>query len=170
MRPPPRDPEPPPPDPDPPQPPAPVREPPEPGPDVIDPEPEPLHARQGGLILLVDDDAEVRQLARTILERGGYTVVAAENGAQALTLLQDIRPGLLLTDIVMPGMTGLTLAARMHRRLPGVPALFISGFADEFADELSGAVCLNKPFTPAQLLASVAGALASRQDAAGCQT
>ncbi len=113
------------------------------------------------LILLVDDEAPIRTLVRNVLERDGHEVLEAESGPRALEIAENTRPDLLITDIVMPEMTGLVLAARMHRLRPRCPVLFISGFASEFEEELTGAVCLDKPFTPAQLLASVTDALGS---------
>jgi CheY-like chemotaxis protein len=119
------------------------------------------------LILVVDDERTIRQLVRAILEAAGYEVVEAEGGQQALAIMEDVRPSLLLTDIVMPGMGGLALAAATHRRLSWVPVLFMSGFASNYEEELTGAVCLNKPFTPAQLLASLSDALGSSRGTAG---
>ena len=119
------------------------------------------------LILVVDDEPAIRALVRVILEAAGYDVVEAEGGQQALAIMEDVRPSLLLTDIVMPGMGGLALAAETHRRLSWVPVLFMSGFANDYEEELTGAVCLNKPFTPAQLLASIAGALAGSRGTTG---
>ena len=119
------------------------------------------------MILVVDDESTIRALVRAILEAAGYDVVEAESGLQALAIMEEIRPNLLLTDIVMPGMGGLALAAETHRRLSRVPVLFMSGFASDYQEELTGAVCLNKPFTPAQLLASIVGALGSSRDTAG---
>lgn len=119
------------------------------------------------MILVVDDETSIRGLVRAILEAAGYDVVEAGGGQQALALMEDVRPSLLLTDIVMPGMGGLALAAETHWRLPWVPVLFMSGFASDYEEELTGAVCLNKPFSSAQLLASISGALGSSRGTAG---
>ena len=116
---------------------------------------------------MVDDESTIRALVRAILEAADYDVVEAEGGQQALAIMEEVRPSLLLTDIVMPGMGGLALAAETHRRLSWVPVLFMSGFASDYQEELTGAVCLNKPFTPAQLLASIAGALAGSRGTTG---
>jgi two-component system OmpR family response regulator len=122
------------------------------------------------LILVVDDEPTIRTLVRAILEAAGYDVVEAAGGQQALAIMEDVQPSLLLTDIVMPGMGGLALAAETHRRLSWVPVLFMSGFASNYEEELTGAVCLNKPFTPAQLLASISSALGSSRGTAGAPT
>ena len=113
------------------------------------------------MILVVDDEAPVRELIQLILQRDGHEVLNAGSGPESLAIMQNTRPDLLVTDIVMPDMTGLALAAQAHRLRPDVPVLFISGFASEFEEELSGAVCLSKPFTSTQLLASVTDALGS---------
>lgn len=107
------------------------------------------------MILVVDDEETVRKFVRKVLERAGYPLLAASSGEEALRTLQTATPDVLLIDIVMPGMSGLALAARAHQLLPTVPVIFMSGFADEYAQELSGSVCLSKPFTPSELLAAV---------------
>jgi two-component system, cell cycle sensor histidine kinase and response regulator CckA len=118
------------------------------------------------LIVIVDDEEPVRRLAREILERAGYHVMEAASGRQALELLETFAADLLLTDIVMPGMSGLALAAVAHHRWPDLHVLFMSGFAKQYASELSGSVCLVKPFTAAEVLAAVHG-LMSKLPAAG---
>ena len=112
------------------------------------------------LILVVDDDSAVRRITRAALEGAGYEVLEAENGNTALRELREHTPmpQILLTDIVMPGMTGLALAAQVHRLLPGIRVIFMSGFMEDYRVELTGSVCLQKPFTIAQLLATVRGA------------
>ena len=109
------------------------------------------------MILIVDDESAIRQLVRSILQSAGYRVREASGSAEALRILEDESspPQVLLTDIVMPGMNGLALAATVHRMLPEVPVIFMTGFADEYEGELSGSVCLRKPFTIGQLLSAV---------------
>ena len=82
-------------------------------------------------VLLVEDDAGVRRLARTALERGGYTVIEAADGQEALAGVsqRQTRIHLLLTDIVMPRMSGRELARRIAEGYPGVKVLFASGYA-----------------------------------------
>jgi two-component system cell cycle sensor histidine kinase/response regulator CckA len=110
-------------------------------------------------ILLVDDEPTMLRLCRQILELGGYEVLPAGNAAEALRLLENSTVDLLLTDIVMPGMNGITLAAHAHQKWPGIPVLFMSGFSQDYATDLSGSVCVSKPFKPADLLAAVHAAL-----------
>jgi DNA-binding NtrC family response regulator len=103
-----------------------------------------------------------------ILERAGYEVFDAADAAQGRLALQN-RPAtaLLLTDIVMPGQNGLWLAAQAHLLQPALPVVFMSGFAENYQDELTGSVCLRKPFTRTQLLSAVQDALGSRRTASG---
>lgn len=113
------------------------------------------------MILLVDDDEAVRKFVRLILERAGYGVTEAANAAEALRYVETHAPPpeLLLTDIVMPGMNGIALAARAHKLQPALHVLFMSGFAQDFARELSGCVCVSKPFKEAELLSAVQAAI-----------
>ena len=66
-----------------------------------------------------------------------------------------LEPQLLLTDIVMPGVNGLSLAARAHHIRPSLPVIFMTGFADEYQAQLSGSVCLRKPFKAAELITAI---------------
>src|SRR5215475_4187172 len=108
-------------------------------------------------ILVVDDEKNIRDLVRTLLERAGYRVIEAADAEAALAVLRErmLEPQLLLTDIVMPGMSGLALAAHAHHLRPTLPVLFMTGFAEEYQDELSGSVVLRKPFKPTELLAAI---------------
>lgn len=109
------------------------------------------------MILVVDDEEDIRKLVRVLAERAGYRVAEASSGQEALALLEErvFEPRLLLTDIVMPGMNGLSLAARAHHIRPSLPVIFMSGFASEYQEELSGSVCLRKPFKPPELLTAI---------------
>ena len=92
----------------------------------------PLRAGRGESVLLVEDDEGVRQVTRRALEEGGYRVLEAANGLDALELLTSTsgRIGLVLTDVVMPGMSGRDLADRIAELRPGTPVLFTSGYTD----------------------------------------
>jgi DNA-binding NtrC family response regulator len=84
-------------------------------------------------VLLVEDDEGVRRMTRRALEQGGYRVLEAANGVAALAHLTSTdggRIGLVLTDVVMPGMSGRDLADRIAELRPGIPVLFTSGYTD----------------------------------------
>ncbi len=112
-------------------------------------------------ILLVEDDAAVRKLVRELLEQQGYEVIAAEHAAHALELVasQDPEIEFLVTDVVMPGMSGPDLAARLVQRFPRMKILFISGYTDSLIMRhgLTDAqhVMLQKPFDARLLAAKV---------------
>jgi two-component system, cell cycle sensor histidine kinase and response regulator CckA len=110
-------------------------------------------------ILLVEDEEPVRELVRRVLETAGYTVVAAALPSEAERLL-DATPevDLLLTDVVMPEMSGYDLAARVRERRPDVRRLFISGYAPNQAGAPQGRL-LKKPFAPDQLARAVRSTL-----------
>jgi two-component system, cell cycle sensor histidine kinase and response regulator CckA len=130
------------------------------------PAPEPPLER-GGTILLVEDEAIVRNMAARALSRAGYTVLAASTPSEAIGLFDEHAAGiaLLLTDVVMPEMHGPALARRLNARRPDLPVLFMSGYSDSIPADAAGterAGFLAKPFAPADLVAAVAGLIASR--------
>lgn len=119
----------------------------------------------GATVLLVEDEATVRQIARTALEMHGYTVLAADNGKAALALAADRAIDLLLTDVVMPEQSGRELAETLRTTRPGLRVLYTSGYTDD-AIVHHGVVAaeasfLPKPFTPLVLLHKVAEVLAT---------
>ncbi|HEX9610644.1 MAG TPA: response regulator [Gemmatimonadales bacterium] len=112
-------------------------------------------------ILLVEDEAAVRAVTRLLLERNGYTVLVAPAGSAALALLDggDVRVDLLLTDVVMPGMSGRELAERLASRCPGLRVVYMSGYTDDAIVRHGmlepGLEYLQKPFRPDGLLLKV---------------
>ena len=116
------------------------------------------------VVLIAEDELQVRMLAMRTLEREGYQVVGAEDGRVALDMLDSraVRPDLLITDVVMPGLNGRQLSDAVDARWPGLPVLFISGHlgSDTVVQRLvpAGAPFLQKPFTP-ESLARVVGEL-----------
>lgn len=110
-------------------------------------------------ILIVDDDAAIGDLEQEVLERAGYAVERAYSGTEALLLLRDKRPALVLLDLMLPGLSGEALLPQ----LAGVPVIVVSAkaaVADKCALLLSGAAdYLTKPFDTAELLARVAARL-----------
>ncbi len=115
-------------------------------------------------ILVVDDRAEIRQLTRTILSRGGYAVEVAGDGAEAIAQWErGPRFDLLLTDVVLGGGgDGLALLRRFRESDPGLPGLLMTGYApDVTALDAAGAAVLAKPFSRDALLGAVRTALES---------
>jgi signal transduction histidine kinase/ActR/RegA family two-component response regulator len=111
-------------------------------------------------VLLVEDDLQVRKLARSILARSGYTVCEAENGAEALKVCEaEGTLHLLLTDVVMPGMSGRDLAAKVVEQRPEIKVLYMSGYTNDAIVHHgvldTGISFLQKPFTPTALAAKV---------------
>jgi len=113
-------------------------------------------------ILLVEDEAPVRSLARTVLEQKGYRIIEADSGLSALELWQQHRDAidLLLTDMVMPGgISGQELAGRLLSEKPGLKVVYNSGYTDEMLGENSplrdNPNFMEKPFGPHKLLKQV---------------
>jgi len=113
-------------------------------------------------ILLVEDEAPVRSLARTLLERKGYQVIEAASGLRALEIWQKQRDtiDLLFTDMVMPdGLSGRELAARLVAEKPGLKVIYTSGYTDDMLGENSplrnNPNFLEKPFISHKLLKQV---------------
>ena len=102
-------------------------------------------------ILLVDDDAAVLEVARQILESLGYAVTPCGDPRRALGVLEDgsVRLALLLTDLAMPGMDGMTLAREARRLRPALPIVCCTGFGDARAEraaqEIGVAAFIRKP-------------------------
>src|ERR1700690_2248035 len=115
-------------------------------------------------ILLVEDDAGVRRLAREMLERLGYRVLGAAGSVEAFAIWEKERSiDLLLTDIVMPQMSGHELADRLSESRPGLKVLYVTGYSDDVilkrGVEAGKAALLEKPFSPESLARSVRAAL-----------
>ncbi|MEV0562567.1 PAS domain S-box protein [Dactylosporangium sp. NPDC050588] len=123
-------------------------------------------AGQGQTVLVAEDEEALREVTTRILGRGGYTVLAASDGADALEVAaaHEGPIHLLLSDVVMPGMLGRVLAERLRRQRPETRVLFMSGYAQPVLTSNGildpGVHLVEKPFTGADLLAAVAGQLA----------
>jgi two-component system cell cycle sensor histidine kinase/response regulator CckA len=113
----------------------------------------PRRERGHETILLVEDEVNLRRLARQYLENQGYKILEAEDGAAALQIAAGYRGqiDLLFTDVVMPGMNGRDLAVRITGQRPGIRVLFMSGYAENAIGENGtldpGINLLNKPFS-----------------------
>jgi PAS domain S-box-containing protein len=128
----------------------------------------PAPRASGEVVLLVEDETAVRQMASRVLQEYGYGVIEASDGREALAVLErgDARIRLLVTDVVMPEMDGRELARRAEALRPGLPVLYMSGYTD---DEIvrrglleAGQPFLQKPFNPETLGGQVARMLQGR--------
>ncbi len=127
-----------------------------------------------GTILLVEDEDMVRAVAERALARQGYTVLAAENGEAAMELMQGVdRPALVISDVMMPLMDGPTLARQLRKIHPGIPILFMSGYAEEQlrrSIDLDNVSFLPKPFSVQQLAEATRDVLVAQEEAARAGT
>jgi CheY-like chemotaxis protein len=110
--------------------------------------------RQHGTVLVVDDNVDIRALAKRFLEIAGYTVITAADGEEGLSFYEKHRSSivLLLTDVMMPNINGLELADRVLGMDSKLPVLFMSGDGWSAYRELE---CLAKPFRPDELIETV---------------
>ena len=110
-------------------------------------------------VLVVEDQAEVRKYAVAALKAKGYRAIPAENAGEALLIFERERVDLVLTDVVMPNVSGRELADRLEKLQPGIKVLFMSGYTDDviasrgILDE--GARFIQKPFSPEELAGKV---------------
>jgi PAS domain S-box-containing protein len=118
-------------------------------------------------VLVVDDEPAIREVAHRVLTSAGYQVVTAAHGPEAVGLLgnPELAVDMVLTDVVMPGMTGAAFLAQAHAMRPGLPILFMSGYEQQDVAEEGwpdrGAQVISKPFSRGALLAKVAQMLTS---------
>ncbi len=112
-------------------------------------------------VLVVEDDDTVRTLTCKILQRYGYSVLEAENGGSAMLICEQYKEPihLVLTDVIMPMMSGLEFVERLHPLHPELKILYMSGYTDEMIDSESikkpGTSFIQKPFTPLSLVGKV---------------
>jgi excisionase family DNA binding protein len=110
----------------------------------------------GPLVLVVDDDARLREFIRVNLEMEGYSVAEAASGEDALSALEGQSPDLVLLDVVMPGIDGWQMLQRMQERHGSIPVIMFSGKVDaaSAADAASRGAqgFIGKPFDPQQLI------------------
>jgi CheY-like chemotaxis protein len=117
-----------------------------------------LEPRRTATILVVDDDPDVRAFLGDSLESLGHTVVRAASGEEALALLPDAKADLALIDYAMPGIHGAEVARIARQRLPDLPIVFVTGYAETQQLEAAlgpGAPVLRKPFTVEELADAV---------------
>jgi two-component system cell cycle sensor histidine kinase/response regulator CckA len=112
-------------------------------------------------VLLAEDEQDVREVAREFLESGGYKVLEARNGADAVRLAAEHKGNidLLVTDMVMPGMAGQELAARLQQLRAGLSVIYMSGYSEHAAAEAAQTDAsirlLTKPFSRGAILRAV---------------
>jgi DNA-binding NtrC family response regulator len=128
--------------------------------------------RLGGRLLVVEDDMEMRQLLRKVLEKEGFQVRVAEDGTQAMALLTAggfTEVDAIVTDMLMPGDGGLDLLAKVRRARPSLPVIIVTAFGDwanySRALELGAVAFISKPLKLAELTSAVQHALAGRAPA-----
>jgi len=115
-------------------------------------------------ILVVDDEELVRDLTVLVLERAGYEVISAASARQALELVETHSIDLVVSDVVMPDLTGVELLAEMRERRPDLPVVLMTGGSPDperttNALELGAAGIVFKPYSHAELRDAVAAAL-----------
>ncbi len=124
-----------------------------------------MNGGKGELVLVVEDEPALRELVKLTLETLGYRAAVTANGGAALLLVEEqgLKPELLLTDIVMPGMSGRVLVERMRKTHPGIRVVYMSGYTDDTV--LRNGVLdsdidfLEKPFSVSALAAKLKSAL-----------
>jgi CheY-like chemotaxis protein len=124
----------------------------------------------GAAVLVVEDDPRVSRATVAALEELGYRPYPCTSGREALAILKrEHHLALVLTDVMMPEMTGTELAAEVKRRRPDMRILFVTGYVGEAGDagDLAGHAVLRKPFTVAALASSVEAALGGVNGANG---
>lgn len=107
------------------------------------------------LVLIADDDPDIRMLVRLRLERSGYTVIAANDGLEALELAAGCEPDLAILDVSMPGLSGVEVTRALRERQATFPVILLTAHAresDVAAGEEAGAnAYVTKPFSPQEL-------------------
>lgn len=136
-------------------------------PDLVAPvEDERPRASGSGRVLLCDDDELVRRSLVRVLERAGYETLSFGDPCE---LLEGVGPDtefdILVTDVLMPGMTGDELARRILEVRPGIPVVFMSGYTDDIRTDALGGRLLHKPFGSAEVVRVVEETLAERDGA-----
>jgi two-component system, cell cycle sensor histidine kinase and response regulator CckA len=128
------------------------------------------------LVIVVDDEAPIREMERRILQRGGYRVLEASGASEAFALLKaGTVPSLVIADLDMPELSGEAMVKRIHAIRPDLKVLYVTGNIDRLLDARSllweGEAFLDKPFSAAGLLEAVSmlltGSLASTRPVEG---
>jgi DNA-binding response OmpR family regulator len=132
---------------------------------AVTPEQDQASRQNSETVLVVDDDPDVRALVEDFLNEVGYRTYVVDSGEAAMKLLDEVTPDILIADFAMPGRNGAELAGSIRRRLPNLPILFFSGYADTDALEraVGKAPLLRKPFRPSELASAIRQVLDERK-------
>ncbi|MGZ8363935.1 MAG: response regulator, partial [Caulobacteraceae bacterium] len=115
-----------------------------------------------GKVLVVDDNHDVAMVTQALLRAAGFEVSWAGGGQDALDAIKDGAYDVVVSDILMPGMSGLDLAARLRIDRPDLPVVLMTGYSDVLADgATTNNVVLQKPFSEAEAVAAIGRARAS---------
>jgi CheY-like chemotaxis protein len=114
---------------------------------------------EGLQVLLVEDNAQVRAFAEDLLRDLGCEVVCAASGDEALASLPGVNPDIVLSDIVMPGMSGIELAGKIRRLRPDLPVVLATGYSEQAAQDQQQFPIVLKPYSAKDLCAAMAQAL-----------
>ncbi|MCA9622897.1 MAG: response regulator, partial [Myxococcales bacterium] len=123
--------------------------------------PDPELAGRDRCVLLAEDDPVVRSSTTRLLERSGFRVLSAGDGREALAMVEDaeILPDVLVSDVIMPEMSGPELASAIRQRIPGVGIVFTSGYVDDALNRTQlaelDAEFVAKPFRPEELVEAI---------------
>ena len=125
---------------------------------VMQPDGRTTRAAGRRLVLTVDDSRDVRGLLHDVLDAAGYEVVGVPSAPRALAFMADRIPDVVITDLLMPGMSGFAFRAAMLRqpRLAGIPVIVLSGFWQRPSETLDASAVLSKPLNIDHLLQTVA--------------
>ena len=117
-------------------------------------------------MLLVEDNAQVRQFAEDLLRDMGCEVMSAADGVEALQLLDTQPVDLVFSDVVMPGMSGVELARKIREVKPDVPVLLATGYSDEIVKSGSEFAVVPKPYRPRELGEAISALLKRHRERA----
>lgn len=117
-------------------------------------------------VLVAEDDAAIRALLRNVLESEGYEVVCVRDGEEALRVVDVFQPDLILSDVMMPNLDGVSMVARLRQRGSHVPVILMSSYLRR--SPLASVQLVTKPFDIDSLLATVAAAIAKPPKHASC--
>jgi signal transduction histidine kinase/CheY-like chemotaxis protein len=128
--------------------------------DLMTPKTDAPHEQASATVLVVEDHPPLRELISTVLSGAGFHVLEAANGTEALRLANNASVDVVLTDVVMPGMSGPALIQQLRARSPGLRAVIMSGHDQSLLKTYAdSALFLQKPFTPKALKAIISAAL-----------